>query len=290
MERERAVLNHRDVVQPFLKDAFKEGAHRIKPKGPRPTQNEWFRQIMIGVVYNDIGSTATLEELAHEYGTFKQSIAATNKSFLTNLWNNSSSEIREEYPLIKILRARKPWSQESRERKSLGQGGLSVEIAKEVEKGVTDPGEISEITGIPKKKIQTAARTTLEVWKMNIPRRHASYRKDLEQLEKETDDKKTQELLDGIPLYVVRGNLEKKGESSLFSSLAPLIREAGFSSRSNRPFATSLDAAGVPITIKDRVVKGAKPLTLTYYFLLSRDKDRAIKALKEDPSLQGFRR
>ena len=62
MERESAILKHKTVVQPFIKDAFKEGAHRIKPR--HIPQDQWARQIMIGVVYNDSGSTATHEELA----------------------------------------------------------------------------------------------------------------------------------------------------------------------------------------------------------------------------------
>ena len=290
MERERAFLNHRDVVQPFLKDAFKEGAHRIKPK--KTKRDQWFRQIMIGVVYNDIGSTATEEELADKYGTFRQSISDSNKFFLGNLWNNSSPTLQDRYPLNEVLTARKPWGQPSRERFSAVRGGASLRIKEQVESEVTDPDKISENTGISKQKIRQAATRTLKSWGIDVPRENASYIEILEQLDKETDDKKIQELLDGLPYYVIPHDMAKEKEASRFSSLSPLIREAGFRSKYNLPFATSLkaDGVGAPIAIKDRVVKGAKPRTLTYYFLLSRHKDRAIKALKEDQSLQKFQR
>jgi len=43
MERESTVLNHREIVQPFIIAAFKEGAHRIKPR--RTPQDQCFREI-----------------------------------------------------------------------------------------------------------------------------------------------------------------------------------------------------------------------------------------------------
>ena len=131
---------------------------------------------------------------------------------------------------------------------------------------------------------------TLKGRGVDLPKENVSYKGILEQLGKETDDEKIQELIDGLPYYVILYDLKKKKETSQFSSLSPLIREAGFSSRSNRPFATSLKSAGVPISIKERVVGGAKPQNLSYYIFLSRHKDRAIKALKEDQSLQKFQR
>ena len=133
---------------------------------------------------------------------------------------------------------------------------------------------------------------TLKGWGVNIPRERASYREALKQLEEETDDKKIQELLDGLPYFVIRYDIAKKKEASQFSSLSPLISGAGFRSRDTLPFATSLkaDGVGVPISVKEIVVEGAKPQTLRYYVLLSRHKERAKKALKEDQSLQRFQR
>lgn len=119
MEREIARSKHEAVVQPFLLAAFKEGAHRIKPK--YPSQDVWSRQIMIGVVYNDKGSTATIEELGAKYGAFKQSISKSNKSFLINLWNNSSQELQERCRIYDLLDTRKPWSRRSKERRSLSE-------------------------------------------------------------------------------------------------------------------------------------------------------------------------
>lgn len=88
MEKERFISKHEAIVQPFLEDAFKEGAHRKMLNGIMSTkarERQQFRQLIIGVVYNDTGSTATLEELADKYGTFRQSISDSNRRFLTNL-------------------------------------------------------------------------------------------------------------------------------------------------------------------------------------------------------------
>lgn len=294
MERESTVLRHKDlrhkeIVQPFIKDAFKEGAHRIKPK--RILQDEWLRQIMIGVVYNDIGSTATIEEVAGEHGAFRQSIADSNKRFLRNLWNNGSPELKDRYPLEEILTAGKPLSQRSRERRSEVGGGRSVKIKAQVESGVTDVGKISKNTGMSRQEIRAAGRI-LKEWGVNLPpSRIALNRKALKQLEEETDDKKTQELLDKIPLHVVHNNLAKKREASQFCALSNLIRKAGFREyKKHTYFFASLRNAGVPISIKDSVVKGAKPQTLTYYILLSRHKERAIQLLRDDQNLERFQR
>jgi len=99
---------------------------------------------MIGVVYNDIGSPATYEELVDEHDIYKQSARDINKRFLANLWNNSSPELQGKYPLSEILTARKPRSQRSRERHSLSMGGVSLRIKDQVENGVTDRDMISK--------------------------------------------------------------------------------------------------------------------------------------------------
>lgn len=291
MERERDISRHEVIVQPFIKDAFKEGAHRIKPKYTK--RDQWFRQIMIGVVYNDTGSSATAEELADKYGAFKQSIACSNKSFLENLWNNSSPELQDRYHLNEILTVRKPRSQRSRERQSESLGGAGLRIKKELGESITDIDTISRNTGIPVGRISNF-RGRLREWGVNVPRKLASYKEALKQLEEETDDKKTQELLNRISLHVVLHDLKTKRESSQFSSLSPLIREAGFRSYGNdvHLFEASLKSAvvPVPITRKEMVVRSAKHGTKTYYILLSRHKDRAIQALKDDQSLQRFQR
>lgn len=287
MERERAISKHEAIVQPFIKDAFKEGAHRKMLK--HTPKDRWLRQMMIGVIYNDIGSRATYEELAGERGTFRQSIATSNKILLRNLWNNCPPEIQEKYPLVEVLAARKPWSQRSREESSRKHGGTSLKIKVQVGIGITDIGKISKNTGIPKRTI-VADRTTLKGWGVNVPREIASYKEVLKQLDKETDDKKTQELLDQLPYHVI--NTRKKKGDSQFLAVGTLIREAGFHAhnRDNHFFVDSLKNGGIPITRKDKVVKGAKPQAQTYYILLSRHKDRAEKVLREDQTLQRFQR
>lgn len=160
-----------------------------------------------------------------------------------------------------------------------------MRIKAQVENGITDINSISENTGISKNRVRTIARRK----GINVPRELLSYEQDLEQLSKETDDEKLQELLDQLPYHVIKRR--KKKENSQFSSLFPLIREGGFRSRNNHPFAASLKSAEVPvpITIKEIIVKGVRQ---TYYIVLSRDshKDRIIKAFREDQELQRFQR
>lgn len=286
MERESAILKHEAIVVPFLKEAIQEGAYLKKP--PRFSEDQWVRLRNIGGVYN--GSPAVFEDLAHMYGLSHERIRQLNITFLANLWSNSSDELKDRYPLNEVLTARKLLSQTSKERLSLNRGGTSLRIKAQVDSGVTDREKISENTGISKSTISNLASTTLKDWGIDIPRKTASHREVLEQLDKETDDKKIQESLDRIPYYAIRYDLEWKREASQFSSLYPLIREAGFRSRDNHPFAISLETAGIPITRKYIVVNGAKPQTQTYYILLSRHKDRAIQVLQQDKGLQRFQR
>lgn len=296
MERESAIAKqeaskHKTIVQPFIKYAFKEGAHRIRPK--YLSESQWNKQVMIGVVYNDIGSTATIEELGDKYGKTHQNISLLNKSFLRNLWNNCKPELQERYPLDEILTVRKPLSQRSKERLSALRGGKSLEIKKQVESGATNVDEISANTGILKGRIMES-RKLLKHWgiNINVSREQSSYKEPLEQLDKETDDKKIQELLDTFPYFVIHYDMTKRKEASRFCSLLTFIREAGLHPPNTDVhfFVTSLKTAGVPITRKDRVVAGTKPHILTYYIVVNRHKDRGIQVFREDKDLQRFQR
>jgi len=165
MERESAISKsaiskHETIVKPFLKDAFKEGAHRIKPKSL--SEGQWLRQIMIGVVYN--GSFPTLQDLADMCTLNKGYISSINKKFLIRLYNNLSPELQARYDLDEILVARKPWSQRSREKMSASMGGTSLKIKAQIEAGVTDREKISNNTGISRSIIRGLACTTLRGW------------------------------------------------------------------------------------------------------------------------------
>lgn len=313
MERESIISKHKNssyeaIVMPFLRDAIQEGAHKIKPESL--SEDRWSRQRNIGGIY--IGSPAIYKDLTKLAGLYRvppelrtvttelrevttEQIRQIFKSFLINLWNNCSPELQEQYTLNDILTARKPWSQKSRERSSASQGGASLKIKAQVESGITDIDNISTNTEISKQVVRKLARGTLKDWGISIPiprKEYASYKKTLEQLEEETDDKKIQELLDQLPYHAVLADMGKKKEASLFRSLLTLSREAGFHPKNNEThfFETSLRTAGVPITRKDRVVDRTKQHVGAYYILLSRHKDRAMQVLKEDQYLQRFLR
>lgn len=185
MERENVIAKHdilkheahEKIVQPFLKDAFKEGAHKIKPK--HISADQWFKQLMTGVVYNDKGSSATLEELAEKDGVPYQTISLRNKSFLRNLWNNCSRDIQEQYRLNELLSALKPWSQKSKERASVSKGGASLIIREQVRNGVTDVKKISENTGISASAIIALRGRTLKGWGVNVSRKNRSRKETL---------------------------------------------------------------------------------------------------------------
>ena len=167
MERESAISKsaiskHETIVKPFLKEAFKEGTHRIRP--PRVSEPQWLRRIMIGVVYNDIGSSATLQELADENGVSRQRIGQINDDFLKNLHNSCSPELQGRYFLDELLTARKPWSQKSKDKASESQKIVSLKIKAQIEAGVTDREKISNNTGISRSIIRGLARTTLRGW------------------------------------------------------------------------------------------------------------------------------
>lgn len=316
MERESTILKnntaseYETIVLPFVIDAMQEGAHKKTPESL--SDDQWNRQKNVGGIY--IGSPAINKDLKKLAGLYSvppelrrvvtevrevttERIRQINKAFLRNLWNNGSPELQERHPLNKVLAVRKPLSQRSKERHSAVRGGKSLEIKKQVESGVTNVDEISANTGISRIRIMSR-RKLLKGWGINIdiPRERSSYKESLEQLveqlEKETDDKKIQELLDRLPYLVIWRDMTKKKGASHFYSLLTVVREAGFYPQNAdvHSFATSLKTAGVPITRKDRVIAGIKPHTLRYYILLSRHKDRIIQALKDDQDLQRFQR
>jgi hypothetical protein len=215
-----------------------------------------------------------------------------NVACLSNLWNNSSPELQERYAFNEILTARKPLSQRSKEKHSKNQGGKSLKVKEQVESGVRDVGEISKNTGIPEEETRRSIALLVEKWGIdtNISRDHPSHKKFLQQLAKETDDKKIQELLDQLPCSVIRRDMMVEKEASQFLALLNLVREAGFHLRSKDShfFATSLRKAKVPVARKDIVANGTRQQVFTYYTVLLRHKDRAVRVLKEDQCLQRF--
>lgn len=227
MERKKSFLQHREVVQPFLKDAFKEGSHRKRTKyAPNP---RWNRQILIGVVYNDIGSSATMDELAQKHGNSKQSISKSNKNFLTNLWENSSPELKDKYSLHEILGAVKQESRISGVRRSLARGGITIGIRNRLASGQSIQ-QIREEGNYSSAQIRSA-RNTLKRWgDITLPYTIVLPSENLEleeNLKKTAADQEKQNFLNQVKRSFYIHHTGR--DNPLFITIEDMVKEAEFS-------------------------------------------------------------
>lgn len=283
MERLRATPESYDRKIEFLRTAVAEKAYRKAPVAQRFKEQSWIRMRNIGAIYNG-SSSATYDSLGKQYGLTRERIRQINKKFIEYLWENCSQETKNEFPLNTIP-LDKPTSQVSREKRSQEHGGRTLRVRKEVESGVTDRDQIAKNLGLSAQDVGSSWRI-LRRWGVDVPfeRRRQSYQEIKNKIEKETDDKKLQELLDGFSAGLVMGMTAyyKNSDQAIFMYLGNVLRELGFNRRV-RFFADVLKSAGIPMRRVERgsqIKRSGRKYPLNYYVFLAKHKQRVIDAIR----------
>lgn len=262
----------------FLKIALAEGAHLNKP--PKISQDQWTRDKNITGIYWK--TEETQEEIARRYNlSSKQAINQIIHNTIRRIWNNSSTHTQTLFPFEELV-FRKPLPLKSRERRSLLSGGRSVLLRDSLASGKTIE-EIRE-SGIELSKY----RERLKRWGFDIPYISTGAAQNIEleiKLINAKTDREKQELLDQVKIVFYRKHV--KGENPLLTAVRNAILESGF-----RPnfqdfihFVNTLQSKGFPMSEIKRLVKGK---TVTYYFFLTQDKQRAQAIWLRNQDLQKF--
>lgn len=257
----------RDIHVNFLDDAFREGANLRLPKGV--TQDYWIRDQIIAAEYYRNGRL--MPDLGVQHGLTRSMIQQVLRKTLTRLWRNSSPSLQEKYPLEKLVVTRK-FRESKKEEQPVPKVDI-YEIAKKAGVGISDT-----------RKVLEALRQNVE-----FTLKHFSLRDIVKRLKEENDDKRTQELLDEIPsmsLINYMSEMKLKSESNVFIFLGVIFKE----NRIHVPFAKFhivgefLRSMNIPIKRAER--GGKRPQN--YWIVLTRDVEKVIRAVKENPEFQKF--
>jgi len=113
-------------------------------------------------------------------------------------------------------------SQESKQIMSLKQGGKSVMIKEELEKGIIDPKEIGKNLGLTSIQV-TDARKTLRNWNLDLPRTKRDYTEIQKAIEVENDDKKLQGILNSLSMESITAFMRNNKDQTTFAKLGNLL-------------------------------------------------------------------
>lgn len=271
----------------FLRERIKEGVSKILPGKPKKVSvDAWSRQRKVGFRY--AFQDKTLEEVGESYGITRERARQLNEKFLPNIWHTASQRLKGEYPL-ETLPLAKPLTQRSREKLSESLGGSSFKVKKLlVERGMTDPVQIQAELGISPQTM-IFIRKVLKRWGIELPKIYTNYMELKKMIERETDDKKLQKILDSLSDGQIRGHLERcrRSGNAIFITVSKIVREAGLNSngRHTKRTVERLKDAGIPVRPVAHEDKRRKTLH-HYWVVFAKHRARILKVLKNDSSLQ----
>lgn len=239
-------------------------------------------------------SDQTLQEVGYQFGfTTREGVRKVVRKTLALLVQSSPDELRRVF-LQDDLDVTKPRTLESRINQSIRQGGITREVQKLILEGRTVQ-EIQEILNVTGTSLADA-RKTLSMWgptELPYIRSGIQLRPILEAKlqDRAADDTEISSLLSKVHHRFYESH--SQGEYPLLIPVYRLIRELGFHVRAQltSTFVTKLQIKGLPtgtlhFTLKSGKHKGMK---VTYYFIASIHKERAVKILAEAEDLQGYK-
>ena len=264
--------------QCFVQKAIEESAHEAISE----------KTVNIGVAATF--GHSPLEEIGQSYGQTRANASLLYRGFITELWNNSSEQTRSFHALEDLL-ARKPIPQESRERISENQGGgRTSRIRNLILAGAKSVGELEKRSGLSRENIWNTLRT-LDRWGVDVSQFSGAIRKNrekIQQLIKETDGKKIQEIMDELSDGTIRANMGTKkgnmGNPRVFTTIGKA--KSGvyyYKGTETHLFTQDLEDNRIP-NRRVSVVNGGK--LSVYHVFLEKHKERALAAWKKDPRLE----
>lgn len=182
-----------------------------------------------------------------------------------------------------------------------GQYGVTREWIRQLNKGFLEGlwANCSAETQAQFPLQEIPVRKPLSLWSrermsQTLPKSQISYQDLKNRISREEDNKKLQEILDGMSTKSIRGFMQRhrstEQQQAVFISLGNILREAGYHFRSVDIFAEALRSANVPIR-KDELqqtIKG-KEYPQTYYIVLNKRRDKALEVINNTPDLQHFK-
>jgi len=157
-------------------------------------------------------------------------------------------------------------SQESKQIMSLKQGGKSVMIKEELEKGI-DPKEIGNNLGLSPMQVSDA-RKTLRSWGIDLPRKKRDYAGIQKEIEAENDDMKLQEKLNSLSFESITSFIRNNEDQTIFTKLGNLLGEFGYTKNvSLVGEKLRADDVHIPVGEYRRLIKGEKYPQVTWIVL-----------------------
>lgn len=283
MEREKTREELHQERQAFIIEAIQEGAHeRLRE-----------RAVNIGVAYNFGGEP--LKVLGDQYEISRAGASLNARKFIEGLWSNSSEGLRSSHILEDLL-TKRPESEIISQRRSQVMGGTSLRVKEQVIAGARSIDEIGSNTGFSDDSIRKSFRT-LKEWGIDVSHlyRHYEGREKIEQLRKEDDDKKIQQILDELSTSYILSNLvkhklrKKTERDGIFITVGDLTQGVfHYKNTETGLFFDSLRLSGIPIRRVGRQV-GKTGKVLVHYVLLERHRKKALDVLEKDPRLQKYK-
>lgn len=236
-------------------------------------------------------SDLSLVDIADEIDCSKTEANRKRGLIFTNLWSNSPSDIKCEYPLH-LLERNKPKTLREKMKHSAGQEGLAPEIAKALAQGM-ELGEIQTQYNLSVDELQKI-RYRLRIWGITLPTFKAGYDRDRELREmkpSEMNDKEKQSVLNK---FTYRNFRLHGGKGGILTGLKDVAELAGlkFSGGLAPIYAQELADYQVPFAEIDREIKSGDRAGehMITRFLFRADLERAAMALKYNPKFAKYKR
>ncbi|OGH37777.1 MAG: hypothetical protein A3B44_02235 [Candidatus Levybacteria bacterium RIFCSPLOWO2_01_FULL_38_21] len=286
VEKEKTRKELHAQRQCFVQKAIEEGAH----------EGIGEKRINIGVTYT-FNDGITLEDIAKKVydNDTRANTSLHYRGFIEALWENSSQDLRSSHTLENLL-VKKPVPQDSRERISQARGGTSLGVKEQVVAGARSIGEIKKNTGFSEHSIRKSIRKLRE-WGIDMGHLSQDYedKERIEQLKKEGDDKRVQQILDELPARHILTNVVKyklknkmKGDG-IFITVGDLTSGVfHYKNTETGLFFGSLRLSGIPSRRVEYQVRTTGKVRV-YYVLLERHRKRALGALEEYPRLKRYK-
>lgn len=144
--------------------------------------------------------------------------------------------------------------QRTKDKESLAQGGKSLMVRRELERGITDQEEIKANLKLTTQQLADVRKTGVDV-----PRMHRDWKKIGEQIEKESDDVKLQKILDDFKYGEITRFMDNNREQKLFMHLRKFT-----SVKEMQPIAEKLRESGISVGRYSRFVKGKEEPVVTW--------------------------
>lgn len=276
----------------FVEEAMQEDAHKDIP----------LKTADIGLMYT-FSDELTLDDIATQvYPQDKSGRANTSKHyrrFMKILFGRASHALGSQYEIDDLL-AKRPMPQKSREKSSEAHGGATLKIRDLICSGTKSVDELEKQLRLPRGKILSGLRA-LERWRIDVSQFTGKIResgKKIQQLITEMDDKKIQEIMDGLPSTVILYNItehrrrkrerKKRRYPKVFTTIGSVTSGVYHNKYTEiHLFAQVLKKDGIP----NRRVKIApdRKKPLVYYVFLEKHRDRALAAWKKNRKLEKFK-